>query len=129
MSAAADFRPILAAIETGLTVRGTKTRFAELKRLPTPGAHKHMRFVLTDNEFRSPIIRGRTLAMMSATARGALVAWRLERWHNDDAAGDFPVGMVWTLDVTTLAPEGCRCRAPGEVREGDAARAAEDGTC
>ena len=47
-----------------------------------------------------------------------------------DRYGDTLVfGADVNVGITTLAPEGCLCRAPDEVREGDAARAAEDGTC
>ena len=139
---AADFRPILAAIETGLHTRGhaaylveslsTPYRASDIAAVPAERAgaevvhtttprrrHKHTQFILTDNEFRSPVIRGSVLSMLQQVVKGPVLRWRLERWHNaedtsakSDGTG-FAVGMHWTLAVTYADDNGgCGCGVP-----------------
>ncbi len=127
MSAAADFRPILAAIETGLHTRGHAAYLieslstpyrtgdlaavpvervgSEVVQTPTPRRrHKHTQFILTDNE---------------QVVKGPVLRWRLERWHNaedtsskPDGTG-FAVGMHWTLALTYADDNGgCGCGTP-----------------
>ena len=142
MKGAPDFRPILAAIETGLHTRGhaaylieslitpyragdiaavpAERAGAEVVYTPTPRRrHKHTQFILTDNEFRSPVIRGRVLSMLQQVVKGPVLRWRLERWHNaedtsskPDGTG-FAVGMHWTLALTYADDNGgCGCGMP-----------------
>jgi hypothetical protein len=136
---ATDFRPILTAIETGLGTRGHAAYLVESITTPyragdialvragaevvyTPSArrrHKHTQFILTDNEFRSPVIRGRVLSMLQQVVKGPVLRWRLERWHNaedtsakPDGTG-FAMGMHWTLALTYADDNGgCGCGMP-----------------
>ena len=136
---AADFRPILAAVEAGLRTRGNAAYCVESVASPyragdialvragaevvhTPSArqrHKHTQFILTDSEFRSPAIRGRVLSMLQQVVKGPVLRWRLERWHNaedtsakTDGTG-FAVGMHWTLALTYASETGdCGCGIP-----------------
>ena len=143
---AADFRPILAAIEAGLATRGNAVYCVESVSTPyraddiaeikgpdgsaiaaeasttktlTQPRHRHTQFILTDNEFRSPVIRGRVLSMLQQTVTGPIYRWRLERWHNAENTSAKPdgtglaVGMHWTLALTYASETGgCGCRMP-----------------
>lgn len=110
MSNKADFTAILAAIEQGLSMRGTKTYIIEQKRGTVSTKHKHTQFLLTDNEFRSTMIRGRALSMLRIAVTDEILGWKLERWINTDADMDFQLGMAWTLSVTYASANGCGCK-------------------
>jgi hypothetical protein len=108
----ADLLGLRAAIETGLAVRGTRTYLAEQKRAPADTPHRHIQYLLKDNEFRSPILRGQVLARLQGEIAEGVLGWSIERWRDTTTAGGG--GMMWTIWVHAAAPptaaNGCRCR-------------------